>query len=204
MVDDGDSQDHEGDGQDELQAFDEERPVARSNLNDQGVSRFDESCHGDAEHDDHRDVEHEALAACRLEEDRQADEDHGREQLVGRPEERPDVHVAAEAEQEAEEERDDRGEIFVDADFLDRCHFLPFIDAEQFLEGHTADTADGIEGRQGQGRNAHGHDAGSGGLGQAEHGEEAGDSAGENLERRTRSDVAVGSGGAGDDQGYDA
>ena len=38
VVDDGDSQDHEGDGQDELQAFDEERPVARSDLNDQADS----------------------------------------------------------------------------------------------------------------------------------------------------------------------
>ena len=95
VIDDGDGQDHEGDGQDELQSFDEERPVTRGNLDDQGISRFDEGCHGNAEHDDHGDVEHEALAACRLEEDRQADEDHGRQQLVGRAEERPDVHVAA-------------------------------------------------------------------------------------------------------------
>ena len=66
------------------------------------------------------------------------------------------------------------------------------------------DTADGIEGRQGQGRYAHGHDAGSCRLGQAEHGEETSDGAGEDLERRARSDVAVGSGSAGDDQGNDA
>ena len=204
VVDDRDSQDHEGDGQDELQAFDEERPVTRCNLDDQGIGRFDESRHGDAEHDDHGDVEHEALAARRLEEDGQADEDHGGQQLVGRTKERPDVHVAAQAEQEAEEQGDDRSKIFVDADFLDGIHFLSFIDAEQFLEGHTADTADGIKGRQGQGRNAHGHDAGSRRLGQAEHGEETSDSAGENLERRPRSDVAVGSGSAGDDQGDDA
>lgn len=203
VVDDGDGQDHEGDGQDELQSFDEERPVTRGNLDDQGISRFDEGCHGNAEHDDHGDVEHEALAACCLEEDRQADEDHGRQQLVGRAEEGPDVHVAAQAEQEAEEQGDDRSKILIDADFLDRVHFLSFIDAEQFLEGHTTDTTDGIEGRQGQGRYAHGHDAGSCRLGQAEHGEETSDGAGEDLERCARSDVAVGSGSAGDDQGND-
>ena len=70
------------------------------------------------------DVEHPALAAGDLAEHGEGDHGHAAEQLVGRTKERPDVQVATEAEDEADEQGDRGGEPDVGHDLADAGDLL--------------------------------------------------------------------------------
>lgn len=117
-----------------------------------GDDCHNERCEGYNEHEAHWTIEHPAFFTGRFEKYRKCDQDEGGEELVGCAEERPYVHVSAEAEKIAEEECDDRGEAGIRQDSLKRRHrsWIGAVAHEQFLEGHTTDTSNRVKRGQGE------------------------------------------------------
>lgn len=122
--------------------------------------RLDEGRHRDDEHDGHRNPQHPALAARALEEHGERGEDEGAEELVGGAEERPDVHVAGEAEEPAAAQREQRGDPGVAEELRNGALFPAVGRGEELLEAHAADAGNGVDRGHGEGGDAHRQDAG--------------------------------------------
>ena len=195
---------HECEREEELQPVDQEDETAVHKLADDAIDAHDECRHRDEEHEGHGDVEHPALAFRRAKKDGDGDEDEGREQLVRRAEERPDAHVAREAQQIAKSERDCRRDVLVAQELRGGAFRLALRRGEKLLEGHASDACDGIDRRHGERRDAHRHDAGGDMLRQAELHEESRDCARENLEGRAVRQMPARRRRADDDEGDDA
>ena len=192
-------------GDDQLQTayHEDERTVGHGAEDPQ--AGLNQSSHRHHKHDGHRTIKHPALAAGCLQEDREASEHQSREKLICGTKERPNRHVAREAERIAHGERQDRRENGIRKELLDRSHRFTGARGEQFLQRHTADARHSINRCQSQSRNAHRKDAGSNvGRHTEDIGEESGDGPGERLERRARRKYAVARRGADDDQRHDA
>ena len=174
------------------------------NLLQNAVNGESQRRHGNYKHKDHRHIKHPALSPGDPQEYRQRDEHQCRKQLIRRPKQRPDVHVPRAAEEIAEKERKQRRHMFIEDKRRKRRRLFPRIGKEQFLQGHTADARDRINGGHGQRRNAHGHNADRHVGGQAEHDKEVPDPTGEEGKRRPlRHDTACRR-RADDDEGNDA
>ena len=97
--------------------------------------------------------------ACDFQEYAEGDQYQSAEELVGASEKRPDIGVAYLCQDIAEYQCDQGGKVFITQDFSPALCMFHVIYAEQFLEGHTADTSHRIQGSESQGRYAHGHKA---------------------------------------------
>ena len=113
-------------------------------------------------------VEHPALPAGHLQEYGQSNQAQGTEQLVGSTEQRPDVHITAQAQQVAGNQGYDGGNVGVAEEFGYRALFMAFFRSQDFLEHHPADTGYCVDGGHGQSGYAHGHDAGTVILGESQ------------------------------------
>ena len=88
VFDNHQGKEHEGKGNDKLQAIDHKDEGAGHEFAIDPVKGQAEGTHGDNEHEGHGDVEHPALAACRTQEDSKGNEDQCGKQLIGSPKER--------------------------------------------------------------------------------------------------------------------
>ena len=147
MPDHEEREDHERDREDQLQTLDHEGEGAVGDRAEDAPNGHAERRHRHDEHDRHRDVEHGAVAARALQEHGERSEHQSREELVGRAEERPDRHVAREAEEIGENERQDRREVGIREENLDGVLFLAFGGREEFLQAHAADAGHGVHAR---------------------------------------------------------
>ena len=205
MLDDEHGERHKCKRKDELEAVDADDEAAGHELRDNAVDAHDERRHRDAEHEDHRHVEHPALAPCDFEEHGKRDEHERGEQLVRRAEERPDVHIASEAEPVGEYEREDGRDVFVHEEARRGARLLTRRWFEHLLQGHAADARDGVDRRHAERRDAHRDEAGGEACREPEDLREKGaDAAREDLERRALRHDAVLRGRAGDDECDDA
>lgn len=196
---------HQGDGEHELQAVDADEEFAGHELRDAAVDAHDERRHRDDEHEDHRHVEHPALAIRHLEEDGEGDQDECGEQLVGCAEQRPDIHVAGEAEAVGEDEREDCGDVFVHEELLRAARLDAIARLDHLLHGHAADAGDGVDRRHAECRYAHRDEAGREASRQAEDvREERADAGSKDLERRALCHDTVRCSSAGNGEGDDA
>ena len=228
---DDETQDHQQDGEDELQALgggdgDGGRGGSSRDGTEETVGldgghaahgALDQRGEGAAEQEGDRHVEHPALAAGALAEHGEGDHGHAAEQLVGSTKERPDVGIATKSEGETGKQGDDRGEPGVAEDLhvaglgLDGQGVVGL--GKELGERGAGDAGDGVERGQGQSGDVHGHKDGSERAVNTEGLHTAGDASGEDLERGG-SDTGVegaGTGGvhvgehdAGDDDGKDA
>ena len=225
------AQDHQQDGEDELQALGSgdgdgsrgggSRDGAEETVGLDGGhaahGALDQRSEGAAEQEGDGHVEHPTLAAGALAEHGEGDHGHTAEQLVRSTEERPDVGIATKGEGEARKQGNDRGEPGVAEDLhvaglgLDGQGVVGL--GKELGERGASDAGDGIERGQGQSGNVHGHEDGCERAVNAEGLHTAGDASCEDLERGG-SDAGVkgaGTGGvhvgehdAGDDDGKDA
>ena len=141
------AEDEQGDGKGKLQE------VAGGGRADQGDDLLDQRGEGDAEHDDHGDPQHPALAVGLLQIHGAGDEGQGAEQLVGAAEEGPDVLVAQLGEDVGQHQGDDRRKILVGQHPAPGLH-LVLLDGgvqEQLLEGQASHAGHGVQRGQGEG-----------------------------------------------------
>ena len=196
-----DGQEHQAQGHHQLETFHHGEENASHGFLVDAVDGQAQGTHGHQEHEGHGDVEHPALPAGDFQEYGQGNQYQSTQQLVGSTEQRPDVHVTAQAQQVAGNQGNDSGNVGVAQEFSSSTLFFPFFRSQDFLEHHPADTGHRIDGGHGQSRYAHGHDAGAVIFGNTKHGEVAADGTAEDGERSGFGQLAVHSYGAGDNQG---
>lgn len=196
-----DGQEHQAQGYYQLETFHHGEEHTRHGFLVDAVDGQAQGAHGHQEHEGHGDVEHPALTAGHFQEYGQGNQAQGTEQLVGSTEQRPDIHVTAQAQQVAGNQGHDGGHIRIAQELGHGTLFLAFFRSQDFLKHHPADTGYRIDGGHGQSRYAHGHDAGAVIFGNTEHGEVVADGTTEDSKRSGFGQLAVYSHGAGDNQG---
>ena len=184
--DDRHAQDHQKHGYDQLEAFYHEYAGSCGESSDQGEESLYQSRKRDDQHDDERGNESSHFPARHFQEDAQGDQYQGAEQLVCASEQRPDIGIAHLGQNIAEYQGDQGGEILVAEDFSPAFRMLHVIHAEQLLEGHAADACYGVQGGEGQGGYAHGHEALRHEDRDSEHFQKARHAGGKDLERGSR------------------
>ena len=186
------AQDHQQDGEHELQSLGGNHSEAgiggkRSHATDGAHHQRGERA---AQKERHGHIEHPALAAGRLAEDGDGDHGHAAQQLVGGAKERPDVEVAAKGEGQANEQGHDGREPGVGDELVQAALGLlrggvsqgVVAGREELLEAGARNARNSVQRGKCQRRDVHGHEDGGEGVVEAHHGHALGNAGGKDLE----------------------